>query len=78
MVELPQAPTATDKNFGTFAVPGKDNFAQGLKPKQQLKILGWLQACPNPQAIAEEYTIDWTLNRYLHCNYWSAYIIDRA
>lgn len=78
MVELPQAPRKTNANFGTFAVPDKDNFAQELEPKQRLEILGWLQACPNPKAIAEEYGQEWTTNRYLNCNYWGAYIIDRA
>jgi len=78
MVELPQAPSKTEVNFGTFAVAGKDNFAQSLSPDQRLKVLAWLQACPEPKAIAAQYGPEWTMNRYLHCNYWTAYIIDQA
>lgn len=78
MVELPQVPKPTDANFGTFAVPDRDNFAQNLKPDQRLKILAWLQACPEPKAIAAQCGLEWTMNRYLHCNYWTAYIIDQA
>lgn len=78
MAELTQTPTKTETNFGTFADPGKKNFALELNPQQRLEVLGWFDACPNPNAIAKEYGLNWTLNRYLNCNFWGAYIINDA
>jgi len=77
-IELPQSPTITDSNFGTFASPGHDNFCSTLEPTERLNTLGWLQACPNPPAIAEEFGKDWTIARYLESNFVGALIIERA
>jgi len=77
-IELPQSPTITDSNFGAFTSHGHDNFCSTLEPTERLNTLGWLQACPNPPAIAKEFGLDWTIARYLESNFVGALIIEES
>lgn len=77
-LELPQPPTTTTANFGTFASAGAANSCPEIDPSERLKILGWLQACPNPPLVTKEYGIDWTIHRYKECNFVGYVIMEQA
>lgn len=77
-MELPIPPTLTPDNFGTFWEPGFDNSGLGLPAEERLKLLGWLQACPQPQFYAQERGIEGINSRYYECSLVGAYINDRA
>ncbi len=64
--------------FGRMWVPGQDNFHLNLPPQERLQVLGRLDACPNPTAIAEEFGLDRLIARYAECNLVGAYIMEEA
>lgn len=76
MVEV-RLPTVKE-HFGAGWVEGLDNFFPDLPPDKRLKVLGLLDACPNPTAVADENGLDWTINRYTECNLVDSLIMERA
>lgn len=66
------------ENFGQMWVPKEDNFHFGLPPQERLRILGILDSCPNPTAVAAEYGFDKLVARYAECNLVGAYILEEA
>ncbi len=65
-------------HFGAGWVPGVNNFFPDLPPDERLKMLGLLDACPNPAAIAKDYGRDRLIQRYAECNLMDAFIMVKA
>ena len=70
-------------NFGRGRVVGDDPRLLDLymNPKTRekfLRIAAWEHACPIPDEVYKEFGVDWTIERYLECNFVWGYILDVA
>lgn len=66
------------KHFGAGWVKGLNNFFPDLPPQERLKVLGILDSCPNPDAVAAANGRDWTINRYTECNLVDGFMMEQA
>lgn len=66
------------QHFGAGWVKGLNNFFPDLPPDERVKILGLLDACPNPAAVVKKNGLDWTINRYTECNLVDGLLMEKA
>ena len=71
------------KDFGRGRVVGNDHRLLDLymNPKTRKKFLratAWAHACPIPDEVSDEFGVEWTIERYLECNFVWGHILDVA
>ncbi len=69
------------KDFGRGRVVGDDHRLLDLymNPKTRKKFLraaAWAHACPMPDEVSDTFGVDWTIERYLECNFVWGHILD--
>lgn len=69
------------KDFGRGRVVDDDprllELYENPKTREKfLKAAAWGHACPVPNEVANEFSIDWTIERYLECNFVWGHILD--
>lgn len=66
--------------FGRGWIPGEDNSFSDLPKPERVRVLGMLDACPEPSKMVEVYDYDWIIARYTECNMMgtSGFILQKA
>ena len=69
------------KDFGKGRVVGDDSRLLDLyrNPKMRekfLRVAAWAHACPIPDEVSKGFGVDWTIERYLECNFVWGYMLD--